>query len=95
MPARRAHRMDQDIYPCSPIVTRRALKWPDNSCVALAVIVDLEHWHWEGSSRYPAAREPHGRLGGPVDRQSVGISQYRCPDTGRITRARWVCSASQ
>ena len=44
MPARRAHGMDQDIYPWSPIVARRALKWPDNAHVALAVIVNLEHW---------------------------------------------------
>ena len=47
MPARRAHGMDQDVYPWSPIVTRRALKWPDNACVAFAVIVNLEHWDWD------------------------------------------------
>ena len=60
MPARRAHGMDQDVYPWSPIVTRRALKWPDNACVALAVIVNLEHWDWEVPTGTPLPVSPMG-----------------------------------
>ena len=60
MPARRAHGMDQDFYPWSPIVTRRALKWPDNACVALAVIVNLEHWDWEVPPGTPLPESPMG-----------------------------------
>ena len=86
MPARRAHGMDQDVYPWSPIVTRRALKWPDNACVALAVIVNLEHWDWEVPP-VPAAREPHGRLGGPVDRQSVGFPNIDAQTQADHTRS--------
>jgi hypothetical protein len=47
MPARRTHGMDQDFYRWSPIVTRPVLRWPDGARVALAVIVNLEHWDWE------------------------------------------------
>ena len=36
MPAKRAHGMDQDFYPWSPIVSRPVLRWPDNARVALA-----------------------------------------------------------
>jgi len=49
MPAKRAYGMDQQFYPWSPIVTRPVLRWPDNARVALAVIVNLEHWDWEGA----------------------------------------------
>jgi hypothetical protein len=44
MPAKRAYGMDQNFYPWSPIVTRPVLRWPDDARVALAVIVNLEHW---------------------------------------------------
>jgi|SRR5271165_256461 len=47
MPAKRAYGMDQDFYPWSAIVSRPALRWPDGARVALAVIVNLEHWDWE------------------------------------------------
>src|SRR5215470_14504161 len=60
MPARRAHGMDQNIYPWSPIVARRALKWPGNARVALAVIVNLEHWDWEVPPRTPLPVSPMG-----------------------------------
>src|ERR1700719_3612894 len=51
MPAKRAYGMDQQFYPWSPIVTRPVVRWPDNARVALAVIVNLEHWDWEGGRR--------------------------------------------
>lgn len=47
MPAQRAYGTDQEFYPWSPIVTRPILRWPDNARVALAVVVNLEHWDWE------------------------------------------------
>ena len=62
MPAKRAYGMDQDVYPWSPIITRPVLRWPDNARVALAVIVNLEHWDWEVPPQTPLAVSP---LGGP------------------------------
>ena len=62
MPAKRAYGMDQDFYPWSPIVTRPVLRWPDNARVALAVIVNLEHWDWEVPEGTPLAVSP---MGGP------------------------------
>src|SRR3954449_8775810 len=62
MPAKRAYGMDQDFYPWSPIVTRPVLRWPDDGRVALAVIVNLEHWDWEVPASTPVAVSP---MGGP------------------------------
>jgi hypothetical protein len=94
MPARRAHGMDQDVYPWSPIVTRRALKWPDNACVALAVIVNLEHWDWEVPTGTPLPVSP---MGGSEDLGTGNQSDFpiSMPRHRPITRARWVSSASQ
>ena len=61
MPAKRTYGMDQDFYPWSPIVTRPVLRWPDNARVALAVIVNLEHWDWEVPAGTPVAVSPMGR----------------------------------
>ena len=58
MPAQRAYGMDQDVYPWSPIIARPVLRWPDNARVALAVIVNLEHWDWEVPPNTPYARHP-------------------------------------
>ena len=55
MPAKRSYGMDQDFYAWSPIVTRPVLRWPDNARVALAVIVNLEHWDWEVPANAPLA----------------------------------------
>jgi len=62
MPANRSYGMDQDFYPWSPIVTRPVLRWPDNARVAVAVIVNLEHWDWDVPAGTPLAVSP---LGGP------------------------------
>jgi hypothetical protein len=62
MPAKRAYGMDQGFSPWSPIVTRPVLRWPDNARVALAVIVNLEHWDWEVPAGTPVAVSP---MGGP------------------------------
>jgi hypothetical protein len=60
VPAKRTYGMDQDFYPSSPIVTRPILRWPDNARVALAVIVNLEHWDWEVPAGTPLAVSPLG-----------------------------------
>ena len=77
MPAKRAYGMDQDIYPWSPIVTRPVLRWPGNARVALAVIVNLEHWDWEVPDGTPLAVSP---LGGPEGLWSG--NQPAFPDIG-------------
>src|SRR6059058_3067702 len=59
MPAKRAYGMDQDFYPWSPIVARPPLRWPEGARVALAVIVNLEHWDWE----VPAGTPMSGKAG--------------------------------
>jgi allantoinase len=77
MPAKRSYGMDQDFYRWSPIVTRPILRWPDNARVALAVIVNLEHWDWEVPADTPLAVSP---LGG-----SEGLwtgNQPQFPDIG-------------
>src|SRR5499426_4032461 len=77
MPAQRAYGMDQDVYPWSPIIARPVLRWPDNARVALAVIVNLEHWDWEVSPNTPLAVSP---LGGPEGLWSG--NQPNFPDIG-------------
>jgi len=77
MPAQRAYGMDQDFYPWSPIVTRPVLRWPDNARVALAVVVNLEHWDWQVPSGAPLAVSP---LGGPEGLWSGNQPQF--PDIG-------------
>ncbi len=77
MPAQRAYGMDQDLYPWSPIITRPVLRWPDNARVALAVIVNLEHWDWEVPPNTPLAVSP---LGGPEGLWSGNQPDF--PDIG-------------
>src|SRR5262249_23646417 len=73
MPAKRAYGMDQNFYPWSPIVTRPALRWPDDARVALAVIVNLEHWDWEVPAGTPVAVSP---MGGPEGLWSGNQPQF-------------------
>ena len=77
MPAKRAYGMDQEFYPWSPIVSRPVLRWPDNARVALAVIVNLEHWDWEVPAGTPVAVSP---MGGPEGLWSGNQPQF--PDIG-------------
>ena len=77
MPAKRAYGMDQNFYPWSPIVTRPVLRWPDDAGVALAVIVNLEHWDWEVPASTPVAVSP---MGGPEGLWSGNQPQF--PDIG-------------
>src|SRR5580658_11269975 len=77
MPARRAYGMDQDFYPWCPIVTRPVLRWPDHARVAVAVIVNLEHWDWEVPAGTPLAVSP---MGGPEGLWTGNQPQF--PDIG-------------
>jgi len=77
MPANRSYGMDQDFYPWSPIVTRPVLRWPDGARVALAVIVNLEHWDWDVPAGTPLAVSP---LGGPEGMWTGNQPQF--PDIG-------------
>jgi hypothetical protein len=77
MPAKRVYGMDHDFYPWSPIVSRSVLRWPDNARVALAVIVNLEHWDWEVPAGTPVAVSP---MGGPEGLWSGNQPQF--PDIG-------------
>jgi allantoinase len=47
MPAERKFGMDHPHYQWSPLTTRGTLRWPEDSRVALCVIVVLEHMEWE------------------------------------------------
>jgi len=82
MPAKRAYGMDQDFYPWSPIVTRPVLRWPDNARVALAVIVNLEHWDWEVPAGTKLAVSP---LGGPEGLWSGNQPPFPTSAAGAIT----------
>ena len=77
MPAKRAYGMDQGFSPWSPIVTRPVLRWPDNARVAVAVIVNVEHWDWEVPAGTPVAVSP---MGGPEGLWSG--NQPNFPDIG-------------
>src|ERR1700721_1605887 len=77
MPATRSHGMDQPFYPWSPIVSRPILRRPANARVALAVIVNLEHWDWEVPPGTPLPVSP---MGGPEGLWSGNQSAF--PDIG-------------
>jgi allantoinase len=47
MPAERKFGMDHPHYEWSPLSTRGILRWPQDSRVALCVIIALEHMEWE------------------------------------------------
>lgn len=76
MPAERKYGMDQDHYAWSPIITRPRLVWPDNARVALAVVVNLEHWDWSPPAGTPLPVTP---MGGP---EGLWTGGYRFPDIG-------------
>ena len=76
MPAQRKFGMDQDFYQWSPIVSRPPIRWPDNARVAVAVVVNLEHWDWEVPANNPM---PVSVLGGP---EGLWTGNGRFPDIG-------------
>ena len=46
MPAERRFGMDHAHYDWSPMVTRGALRWPEQARLALCILVNLEHTEW-------------------------------------------------
>src|SRR5437660_237490 len=89
MPAQRAYGMDQDVSPWSPMITRPVLRWPDNARVALAVIVNLEHWDWEVPPQPPLAVSP---LGGPEGWSGPDFQETpRTPNLLAAEGIRYVC----
>jgi allantoinase len=79
MPAKREYGMDQDFHSWSPIIARPVLKWPDDARVALAVLVNLEHWDWEVPPNTPVAVSP---MGGPEGIWTGNPGAGRFPDIG-------------
>jgi peptidoglycan/xylan/chitin deacetylase (PgdA/CDA1 family) len=65
--------------PGLPLSRAPILRWPDNARVALAVIVNLEHWDWEVPAGTPLAVSP---LGGPEGLWSGNQPDNRFPDIG-------------
>jgi peptidoglycan/xylan/chitin deacetylase (PgdA/CDA1 family) len=63
MPGERREGQDHDLYEWSPIITRAPLKWPDNARVALAVILNLEHYDWDVPEGTPKPSGPQGGIG--------------------------------
>ena len=61
MPGMRRPGMDNDYYDWSPIVSRPALRWPDDARVALCIIVCLEQYEFEPP---PDAYMPPNLAGG-------------------------------
>lgn len=57
MPGERRLGQDHPHYDWSPIVKRKALRWPNEARVALVVIVNLEHWDWQLPADAPGAPE--------------------------------------
>ena len=79
MPAERRVGMDHDHYAWWPLVNRGVLRWPDNSRVALCVIVNLDHLDWhppEGSY------QPPNLAGGLTSRGLPDYTKYSHRDYG-------------
>jgi allantoinase len=69
-PGQRRHGQDHDYYDWSPIIKRAILRWPNNARVALAVILNLEHWDWQLPSNEP------GAPAGPFRPDLAGFSMH-------------------
>jgi hypothetical protein len=64
MPGERRVGQDHPYYDWSPIINRPRLQWPNNARVALAIIMNLDHYDWQLP---PDARESGGGgFGGPL-----------------------------
>jgi peptidoglycan/xylan/chitin deacetylase (PgdA/CDA1 family) len=77
--------MDHEYYSWSPITTRPPLKWPNGARVALAVIVNLEHWDWEMPAGYPlpvASAMGPASPGGSAGPPAIWTGGGRFPDIG-------------
>ena len=77
MSAERRLGMDHEHYEWDPIVKRGRLRWPDNSRVALCVVVNLEHMEWS-----PPQGSFTANLGG-------GLGPRSFPDYARISHREY------
>jgi peptidoglycan/xylan/chitin deacetylase (PgdA/CDA1 family) len=80
LPGQRTYGTDTDIHTWSPIVTRPKLTWPGGARVALAVIVNLEHYGWAVPQGAPQPVTPFG--GPPGLWTDSSIDPGRWPDIG-------------
>ena len=78
MPAQRTFGMDHPHHEWSPIVTRPALRWPNEARVALCVILVLEHMEWQA----PAGSFQSARLAG-------GSAPRDFPDYARLSHREY------
>ena len=70
MSGERKYGQDNPYYDWVPITKRSPLGWPNNARVALAVIVNLEHWDWQLPPDEP------GAPAGPFRPDISGFSQH-------------------
>ncbi len=75
-PGERRYGQDHGYYDWSPIVKRAPLRWPNNARVALAVILNLEHWDWQLPSNEP------GGSTGPFRPDLAGFSMHEVRQPG-------------
>ena len=78
MPAQRAFGMDHPHHEWSPIVSRPALRWPDNAPVALCVVLPLERMEWQA---------PEGSF--QVARLAGGSAPRAFPDYARLSHREY------
>jgi allantoinase len=70
MSGQRKYGQDNPYYDWVPITKRSKLSWPNSAPVALAVIVNLEHWDWQLPPGEP------GAAAGPFRPDLAGYSQH-------------------
>ena len=78
MPAQRTFGMDHPHHEWSPIISRPALRWPNDARVALCVILVLEHMEWEA---------PEGSY--QVANLSGGSAPRAFPDYARLSHREY------
>ncbi len=73
MPGERKVGQDHDHYDWSPIINRPVLRWPNNTRVALCVIINLEYFDWDMPADTPTPVSPvAGSMGGGGIGSGVG-----------------------
>ena len=97
MPAQRTFGMDHPHHEWSPIISRPALRWPNNARVALCVVLVLEQMEWqapEGSYQVanlaggsaPRAFPDYARL--PTGSTGIASASSGCWTRSRSTASR-------
>ena len=78
MPAQRTFGMDHPHHEWSPIISRPALRWPQDARVALCVVLVLEHMEWQA---------PEGSF--QVANLSGGSAPRAFPDYARLSHREY------